>query len=333
MCKPHFVSARELRRMEQLVEECIELGHDPLAWNHHLLANLLGLVGGSVATVLKIRPDSAGLPAAVFGLDVGWASARDRTTHYEQYVATNGFRRTITFQRLTAIAGPLVTRCRAQLVPDRQWYRSQEFTETRQPLGLDDLLFSHARCPHAVGVYTITLNRRLREAPFRSRECHLLHVLLQKMLPHLGRALALPPVGVFNGLAHRLQATLRCLLDGDSEKQAAVRLGLSRFTLHEYVSDLYRHFEVSSRPELLARCYRHCELTLPPSGSCVAADLSQRLRQTLGRLLDGDSEKQVAYRLRLSRHTVHEYVTSLYRRFHVSSRAKLLVACRRGTAA
>jgi len=52
--------------------------------------------------------------------------------------------------------------------------------------------------------------------------------------------------------------------------------------------------------------------------------LSPRLRQTLACLLDGDSEKQVAARLSLSHATTHQYVTALYRRFGVHSRAQLL---------
>ena len=52
--------------------------------------------------------------------------------------------------------------------------------------------------------------------------------------------------------------------------------------------------------------------------------LSPRLRQTLACLLDGDGEKQVAARLRLSHATTHQYVTALYRRFGVQSRAQLL---------
>jgi DNA-binding CsgD family transcriptional regulator len=53
--------------------------------------------------------------------------------------------------------------------------------------------------------------------------------------------------------------------------------------------------------------------------------LSPRLRQTLACLLEGDSEKQVAARLRLSQATTHQYVTALYRHFGVRSRAQLLV--------
>ena len=55
-----------------------------------------------------------------------------------------------------------------------------------------------------------------------------------------------------------------------------------------------------------------------------AVALSPRMRQTLERLLAGDSEKEIAARLGLSRHTVHVYVKTLYRRFGVNSRGELL---------
>ena len=51
--------------------------------------------------------------------------------------------------------------------------------------------------------------------------------------------------------------------------------------------------------------------------------LSKRLRETLSLLLDGKSEKKLG-ELQLSPKTVHEYVTSIYQHFNVSSRAELL---------
>lgn len=53
-------------------------------------------------------------------------------------------------------------------------------------------------------------------------------------------------------------------------------------------------------------------------------DLPARLQQTLVRLLNGESEKEVARQLGLSQATVHQYVTALYRRFGVHSRSELL---------
>jgi DNA-binding NarL/FixJ family response regulator len=52
--------------------------------------------------------------------------------------------------------------------------------------------------------------------------------------------------------------------------------------------------------------------------------LSPRMRQTLERLLAGDSEKQIAAKLEVSPHTVHVYVKSLYHEFEVCSRSELL---------
>jgi DNA-binding NarL/FixJ family response regulator len=60
--------------------------------------------------------------------------------------------------------------------------------------------------------------------------------------------------------------------------------------------------------------------------------LSPRLRQTLACLVEGDDEKRVAARLGLSQATVHQYVTTLYRRFGVRSRAQLLAQVMRRSA-
>jgi DNA-binding NarL/FixJ family response regulator len=54
-------------------------------------------------------------------------------------------------------------------------------------------------------------------------------------------------------LPPRQQQTLKHLLTGDSEKQIAAKLSVSRHTVHVYVKDLYRRFGASSRAELLAR--------------------------------------------------------------------------------
>lgn len=56
-------------------------------------------------------------------------------------------------------------------------------------------------------------------------------------------------------------------------------------------------------------------------------DLSPRLRDTLLALASGRSEKQIAADLKLSPHTVHEYVKALYKRFQVQSRSELLARC------
>ena len=56
----------------------------------------------------------------------------------------------------------------------------------------------------------------------------------------------------------------------------------------------------------------------------VDCRFSPRQMQVLRELLFGASEKQVAYRLGLSRHTVHEHVKQIYKRMTVCSRGELL---------
>lgn len=57
-------------------------------------------------------------------------------------------------------------------------------------------------------------------------------------------------------------------------------------------------------------------------------DLSPRQRQVLLDLLLGASEKQIAQRLGLSPHTVHDYVKALHARFGARSRADLIARTR-----
>jgi DNA-binding CsgD family transcriptional regulator len=59
---------------------------------------------------------------------------------------------------------------------------------------------------------------------------------------------------------------------------------------------------------------------LPMDGVTIAP----RQVQTLELLLTGLSEKEIAKNLKISRHTVHVYVKSLYKRFNVNSRGELL---------
>jgi hypothetical protein len=46
------------------------------------------------------------------------------------------------------------------------------------------------------------------------------------------------------------------LLEGDADKQVAHRLNLSAHTVNQYTKQIFRHFKVSGRTELLARWLR-----------------------------------------------------------------------------
>ena len=52
--------------------------------------------------------------------------------------------------------------------------------------------------------------------------------------------------------------------------------------------------------------------------------LSPRMRETLDVLLTGASDKEIAAQLRLSSHTVRQYVKAIFKAFNVNSRAQLI---------
>ena len=70
------------------------------------------------------------------------------------------------------------------------------------------------------------------------------------------------PVMVYYAIALALymgsstREVLRCLLEGDSDKQVAARLKMSKHTANGHTKAIFAHFGVSGRAELLARWLR-----------------------------------------------------------------------------
>jgi DNA-binding CsgD family transcriptional regulator len=89
-----------------------------------------------------------------------------------------------------------------------------------------------------------------------------------------------------------------------------------RFTLRHV--RLLHLFHTELAPHLLTE--------LAPPGEDPISRLSPRQREVLARLLEGDSEQQIAQRLGLTRDTAHQYIKAVYRRLNVNTRAELM-AC------
>ncbi|WP_242588644.1 helix-turn-helix transcriptional regulator [Corallococcus macrosporus] len=84
-----------------------------------------------------------------------------------------------------------------------------------------------------------------------------------------------------------------------------------------------RPFDEADR-ELLHLFHAECGALLGLPEEPPGVRLTPRERQTLGLLLQGLGDKQIAARLGISRFTVNQYTKTLYRRFGVQSRTALL---------
>jgi DNA-binding NarL/FixJ family response regulator len=196
----------------------------------------------------------------------GWLTPAQRALWHRRYCLEKGFQESATFQRFAAIRGALVTRNREQLVEDAEWYRSAEYHEEHRAIGLDDLLASHALDRDLPGLLGFNVNRALGRPRFSPCDRRMVRLFHHEQLPHIGRSLTRGPSGPPQGLPPRLRETLACRLEEDSEKQVALRLGLSRHTVHEYVAALYRRLGVSSPGELLAACLKNGSSFEAPRG-------------------------------------------------------------------
>jgi DNA-binding NarL/FixJ family response regulator len=151
-----------------------------------------------------------------------------------------------------------VVTIRREDVMDRSWFSSEHFNVMRRPAGRGESLYARFRLPDG-GHVRMGIQREGRDRPFTRREVQLVNTFHES----LGHLYAPPRQAAFvlnampmPELPPRLQPVLRYLLQGDAEKQVAVKLGLSRHTIHEYVKTIYRQLGVSSRAELLARFVR-----------------------------------------------------------------------------
>ena len=242
---------RDIRDAYRLIGDCRDVGADPVLWHGRMLEGLASLVGAAVATGGEgrwRRPEQAASPVSAFsaGLD---ARARARIT---EYVRNSGPTDDPFMMAMNHIPGRVIVRTRGQLVTDGEWYRSRVFNEYFRPSDLNHQMFSVCEVSEDRAVSVVALHRGSGERDFSEREQRLLRFFHAELGRLIGTALA----SVFDPdplqLPRRQKETLACLLEGDSEKQVAARLGVSHATAHEYVTSLYRRFKVRSRAELLA---------------------------------------------------------------------------------
>jgi DNA-binding CsgD family transcriptional regulator len=251
----------DVRAVFRLVGECRELGIDSTIWRTHMFAELLRLTGAKIAmggpTAMHANFTGA-QPLPV--LDVGWDGSRERGM-FRQYMLDRMHLKDPAISRYgdqlaTLPAGvQSLTRRRRQLADDRAWYASEAYCEYLRPSGMDDGMMSLVVVADGQA-HGIALFRSPNERPFTEYDRRLLHLFHVELAPHLLTDLAPPGCDPVSSLSPRLRGVLAGLLEGDSEQQLAIRLGLTRDTTHQYVKAVYRRFDVNSRAELMARWIR-----------------------------------------------------------------------------
>jgi DNA-binding NarL/FixJ family response regulator len=100
----------------------------------------------------------------------------------------------------------------------------------------------------------LVFHRSDGDAPFTDAEATMVSLMLRAIAPIADREFARRAESdAHDGLSPREREILLMLLAGDSEKQIAAALSRSVNTVHTFVKQIYRRFQVSSRGELMAK--------------------------------------------------------------------------------
>src|SRR5262249_39751827 len=136
---------------------------------------------------------------------------------------------------------------RTDLLADSEWFSSPYHENVHDPLGAGHHLIAFHPVPggagELVGFNVVRVRSETEECLGRVRV--LVAEALAVVAPLVGG-----PVARFGEpspaeLAPRVRQVLRCLLEGDADKQVARRLGISPYTVNQYTKVIYQHFGVA----------------------------------------------------------------------------------------
>lgn len=167
---------------------------------------------------------------------------------------------------------------REDLIGDEEWYSSEFYKRFRVQAQQDATIL--ATIP-AVGedgeplndnsAYSLCFCRSLESPPFTEEQRDFTLYLLKVLGPLIHRLWHQGPSSnsmLILDLPMRLRRVVSCLMNGDTEKSAAARLGLSPHTVHSYIRELYDLVGVRTRTELMVKLLK----APPESGDAPGAD-------------------------------------------------------------
>ncbi len=247
-------TVNEIREVFRLVNACCDKWDHPDEWQVVLLDGVIELLELGASVLQFVMPGThEHLPQILPIASKGWKT-KEAERLYLQSIDGDDRPPLVNIDKALgpAIAEGSVSFSRPMVVPDDVWYPSDFYRDYVEPIGLDEWVSSFRVSPTLGSVVMVGGNRAHGDEPIAGRKIKLLGILGEEITPLLGTKLSLRGQVSKAGLTPRQRQTLELLLDGLSEKQVAAELGLSPATVHDYIVKLHKHFDVSSRGELLS---------------------------------------------------------------------------------
>lgn len=225
----------------------------------HILHGLIRLLDLKLATGgrMRVPTGNSPTPEVLEGRQVGQMSPDEQAALME-FFANMPAAGDLHLQRCVPLMnGQPLAVLRSDVVTDDEWYASEQVQKYRRRGGVDDQMLTAVFSPDPTIYYAFGLHRAWGKPLFSERD-RAVALLAMTSMDWLfdGLRAELHGQELLAGVSPRLLHTLAALLRGDSEKQAARRLGVSPHTVHEYVKRLHKQLNARSRGELMSRCHQ-----------------------------------------------------------------------------
>ncbi len=263
--EPAAISPRQLTRWTEILLKTVSETPDPTT-RVHLIADALRRELNSVAGFMTLSHVSSGPESLSIRRIAGFGewTPPERAARNAYYANINQYPDPFVWQYiLKGYHRGRSAVLRQQVVSDGDWYGSQHYKQLRLKARQDSCFYVSMPAIDPRGaaiepglIWTINFNRATEDQQFTQKDLafaascffglsNLLYDMWREPATQGGVLLSQQPI--------RLRKVAGCLVAGDTEKQAAQKLGLSSHTVHGYIKELYKAFRVNSRPELLIR--------------------------------------------------------------------------------
>lgn len=261
MTTSHTITHADNRELFRIIGECRELGDDPITWRQHFFGEAAKLidadlgVGGELTGCIENHVRTPG--TTVWGeghgfrvevLQVAWDW--HQVDPYKSLIWRE------VHQQLLRQPEHKVTAANHQLMTSDEWERSPDYQEVVRPLGTEVVIHSSIKVSSEADVFEGLGLFRAKCRNFNDHEMDLIQVLHERIARLIGGPLARFNEPRPSDLTLRARNVLVCILEGDTDKEVSKRLSISPHTVNHYTKQIYTHFSVTSRTELLARWIR-----------------------------------------------------------------------------
>ena len=245
----------DARKVIGLLGEVANLNVDHRTKKRFLMEGMAKIIHAEVWWWAHTRlPDDKleGTPVPYLLIDDGWSDDDKRALYFQHHAHPQYPELFDSTMRDYGKRYKYFTLTRRDFIPDDTWYLSDLYRRFREPVGVDDFIYSI----HLIGdgkISSMGFYRRPGAHPFSDRDRFIVHLVSSEVrwLHETGNDT--PAAEYVSGMSQRMSQVLILLLFGDSKKQIAAKLHMSYHTVDDYIKRLHRRFEVSSRGELLAK--------------------------------------------------------------------------------